>query len=375
MTKSPGAAPWHPEKLAAGAVRAEVESEEARLLRPLEHHRTRAVAEENDRRAVIPVEDAGEHVSADDKSAIGKTRSEHPVRLDDGVHEAGAAGREVVGACVGGTELVGEDHRRRRKGHVGRHRRDDEEIDVLAGEARLRERGLAPGQRKVGERLRVGSDPALADPGALDDPLVRRVDEPLELGVVEHAVGRVGAEPGDRDGDARVADHCSGAPDEHRQHRLDCCLAADARAALALRDRAAHADELALEVEHVSRLDDALEAAVVDAREERDAAAVLLGREHRDGAALGDRLDREHARHHRSAGKVAGEPPAVGGNGEPPDDLAARLELDDLVDEEKRMPVRDDRLDRLPPERDGQVRHATSRFSSRSRSRFRPRWA
>ena len=148
------------------------------------------------------------------------------------------------------------------------------------------------------------------------------------------------------------------ASDEHREHRLDRRLAADARATLALRDRAADAVELALEVEHVSRLDDPLEAAVVDAREERDAAAILLGREHGDGAALCDRLDREHARHHGPAREVPGEPPTVRRNGEPPDDLAPRVELEDLVDEEKRRTVGDDRLDRLPPERDREIGHA-----------------
>ena len=49
------------------------------------------------------------------------------------------------------------------------------------------------------------------------------------------------------------------------------------------------------------------------------------------------------------------------------------LELDDLVHDEERWPVRDDRLDRLPSERDSEIGHATSRFSSRSRRRLRPR--
>ena len=48
------------------------------------------------------------------------------------------------------------------------------------------------------------------------------------------------------------------------------------RRRLAAPDRAAHPLQLALELELVARLDDALEAHVVDAREERDAAAVLL---------------------------------------------------------------------------------------------------
>ena len=69
--------------LAAGAVRAELEGEEARLLRPLEHDRAGTVAEEDDRRAVVPVEDAREDVAADDERAFRETGGEHPVRLHD----------------------------------------------------------------------------------------------------------------------------------------------------------------------------------------------------------------------------------------------------------------------------------------------------
>jgi len=79
-----------------------------------------------------------------------------------------------------------------------------------------------------------------------------------------------------------------------RQDGLRRKLVADEGTSFALRDRAAHARELAFEREHVARLDDALEAAVVDAREERDLAVVLLRCEHRHRAGLGDRLDREH---------------------------------------------------------------------------------
>ena len=42
--------------------------------------------------------------------------------------------------------------------------------------------------RDVGQRLLLGREPPLADPGALDDPLVRRVDVLLEVLVREDAV-------------------------------------------------------------------------------------------------------------------------------------------------------------------------------------------
>ena len=101
----------------------------------------------------------------------------------------------------------------------------------------------------------------------------------------------------------------------------------------------------------VAGLDDALEAAVVDPGEERDLAAVLLLDEHGDGTRLRHRLDDQHAGHHRAGGEVAGEPPVVGPHLARRDDAWPGLELDHLVDEQERLPVRQDRLDLVPAER------------------------
>src|SRR5207253_9454771 len=111
--------------------------------------------------------------------------------------------------------------------------------------------------------------------------------------------------------------------------------------------------------ELVAGLDDTLELAVVDAREERDLAAVRLIREHGDRSGLRDRLDREHARHHRPRREVPREPPVVGADRPPRDDALSRLQLENLVDEEERVPVRDDLLDLLAPEGHGR-RHQPS---------------
>ena len=96
------AAARQPEVLATGAVRAELEAEEASAGDRLHHDRAGTVAEEHERRAVVPVEDLREHVAADDERAFRETAREHPVRLGDRVHEARAAGEQVVGAGVGG---------------------------------------------------------------------------------------------------------------------------------------------------------------------------------------------------------------------------------------------------------------------------------
>ena len=96
---------------------------------------------------------------------------------------------------------------------------------------------------------------------------------------------------------------------------------------------------------------------------------VLLVGEHGDGAGLRDRLDRQHAGHHRALGEVAGEPPVVGADLARADDALAGLELEDLVDEQERRPVRDQRLDHVTAERRRRERHASVVFESLAQPR------
>ena len=136
--------------------------------------------------------------------------------------------------------------------------------------------------------------------------------------------------------------------DGERQRPANGELAVDRRARLAAADRAANGLERALERQLVAGTDDALEAHVVDAGEEREPAAVRLLREHRDRARLGERLDHLHAGHDRVAGEVARA--VLVGHALARDDARARIELDDLVQEQKGVPVREDLFDRLPTE-------------------------
>ena len=142
-----------------------------------------------------------------------------------------------------------------------------------AVDARLSSAWRRGGEAEVGQRLLGRCDPALADAGALADPLVGGVHHRRELVVRDHALGNVAAEARDRDADAvGVADH--------RLHREGQCaahreLSADVAAALPW-PIGPRTSRPALEDELVARLDYPLEAHVVDPGEEREAAAVLL---------------------------------------------------------------------------------------------------
>ena len=87
----------------ARAVRAELEAEKTAFGDAVENDRPGAVSEQDGGAAIAPVEDPGEHVAADDERVARKARGEHPVPLGDRVHEARAAGGEVIGAGFVGT--------------------------------------------------------------------------------------------------------------------------------------------------------------------------------------------------------------------------------------------------------------------------------
>jgi biotin-[acetyl-CoA-carboxylase] ligase BirA-like protein len=130
------------------------------------------------------------------------------------------------------------------------------------------------------------------------------------------------------------------------------------RGRLAATDGATHALELAGQLELVSRLDDALEPAVVDPRKEGQATSVLLLREDRESARLRKRLDDENARHHGTAREVAGQVPLVRPYALARDHAAARLQFEHLVDKEEGLAVGQNLLDLVAAER--RVHGATS---------------
>jgi biotin-[acetyl-CoA-carboxylase] ligase BirA-like protein len=122
-------------------------------------------------------------------------------------------------------------------------------------------------------------------------------------------------------------------------------LTVDRRRRLPSTDRSPHALDLADELELVARLDNALEAHTVDPGEQRKLPAVLLLREHGDGPGLGHRLDDQDAGHDRAAREVAAEIPLVRPDTLPRDHTRPRLQVDDLVEQEEGVTVRQDRLD------------------------------
>src|SRR5581483_11438482 len=98
---------------------------------------------------------------------------------------------------AGEAELALRPHGRRWDRRVGSERGADQQVDLCTLQARGLESPSRGRGREVRGRLAVGGEPSLADPGPLTDPLVARVDDGLEEGVGDDAVGKRGPKAGD----------------------------------------------------------------------------------------------------------------------------------------------------------------------------------
>ena len=80
------------------------------------------------------------------------------------------------------------------KGVVGRRGRQHDQVDVGRRQPGIGERRARRRLAERGRRLVVGGDVALADAGALGDPLVGGLDHAFEVGILHDAAGQSGAD-------------------------------------------------------------------------------------------------------------------------------------------------------------------------------------
>ncbi len=187
--RQPAAAGRHAQRRAAGAVDdvREVDDRGLARRRRREHDRAGAVAKQNARRAIRVVDDARHHVRADDERMLDRAGRDQLASRRERVGESRTRRAEVEAPRVDRADLRLQRARRARKDRVGRRRADDDEADVVGREARLpRSPRARPARRCPTCHARLDDVP-LADAGALENPLVGRLDHLLELRVGQHA--------------------------------------------------------------------------------------------------------------------------------------------------------------------------------------------
>ncbi|MEY9148221.1 hypothetical protein ABIF00_006205 [Bradyrhizobium elkanii] len=77
------------------------------------------------------------------------------------------------------------------KGVVGRRGREHDQVDRLRIDLRMGERGLRRLDRQMRGEFVVGRDVALADAGALHDPVIRRVDPAGQFGIGQNPLRQI----------------------------------------------------------------------------------------------------------------------------------------------------------------------------------------
>ena len=163
-----------------------------------------AVAKEDAGVPVGPIHDAAEFVGANDQDRFVRSGGDELVGDLEAVEKA-RAGRADIHA--GGIFCADEPlHMAGGGGEkiIRRDRANENQINFLRLDPRIFHGGLRGLRSHVACEFGVGGEAALADAGALDDPLVRGFDHRFQLGIGEHTIGHITARADDGGGSAKL---------------------------------------------------------------------------------------------------------------------------------------------------------------------------
>ncbi len=162
-----------------------------------EHGRTRAIAEEHRGAAVLPVGDGGELLGTEDEDVLVRlpeamSPSATPAANTKPGHAAPMSNAAARWAPMNAWRSQAV------RGHaaIGRGGGEDDGVEFLGAHAGARQRHAAGLGGEFGERLVGARHAALADAGALDDPLVGGVERLLRSALVTTRPGRRCRGPG-----------------------------------------------------------------------------------------------------------------------------------------------------------------------------------
>ena len=150
----------------------------------------------------------------------------HQLRADGkGVSEPRAGGAHVESPGVRRTDLVLHQAGRAGKEHVGRGRADHDDTYVVGRQPGLTDGAQRRLLRQIGGRNALVHDVTLANPGALQDPLVRGCDQLLQVGVRQQTGRHISSQRRNpRASQRRAAAHSSTRSVGHVQESLRCGL-------------------------------------------------------------------------------------------------------------------------------------------------------
>src|SRR5262245_46121365 len=136
----------------------------------LKQNHARAVTEEDERRAVFGVQDAGHHVRADDQDLAMLAALDELRAGGQRVEERRAGGGDVEAPGSGRANLVLYQAGGRGEEHVGRDRRDNNQLDLMGLDAAPLQQVVYRLDRQLGRRRAFFDPVALVNARAPADP-------------------------------------------------------------------------------------------------------------------------------------------------------------------------------------------------------------
>ena len=192
-----GLTPAHPlgdlQEVLVGAIGADVGGDDPRFLAGAQDHRPGAIGEQDAGGTILPVEEAGHGVRPDDQGAFGAAGADELIGDAQGIDEARADRLDIEGGDALNPQPRLDDAGRAGKDLVRGRGGEDDEIDLPGLHPGRGHRGLGRRHSQVGAALALGDHVPLADASAAEDPLVRGVDDLLQVLVGDDPLGQITA--------------------------------------------------------------------------------------------------------------------------------------------------------------------------------------
>src|SRR3569623_1958193 len=183
----------HGQQTLVTAVGVDVGGEDAGLVARGQHHRAGAVAEQHAGAAVGPVEDARQGLRPAPQHVARAAGADDFVGVIERVHETGADRLNIVGRAALHAETLLQQTRGAGENLIRGGGSDDDEIELLRGDARGFDGATRGGFGEIASGLFRRGDVTFSDAGAFAYPCVSGGDHLFEFGVCQHFLGQIAA--------------------------------------------------------------------------------------------------------------------------------------------------------------------------------------
>ena len=200
----------HRKQIGLVAVRAHHGGEQSvGIFAMLQNRRARAIAEKDAGVAVFPIYNGREFFRADHQNGFITARQNKLLADFQRINETRTRGLNVERRRARRAELALHEARGRRKRHIGRERGDDDQINLIGGDASHFHRALGGFRGEVGSEFVGGGDAPFLDARARGNPFVRSLDHFFQIGIGKDFFRHIRTDAGNGTGAANKIMFCA----------------------------------------------------------------------------------------------------------------------------------------------------------------------